>query len=315
MYNNPLVSINCITYNHELFIRDALEGFLMQKTDFEFEILIHDDASTDNTANIIREYEAKYPDLIKPIYQTENQYSKGNNPNRVYQFPRAKGKYIAMCEGDDYWTDPYKLQKQVDFLEANHEYSACTHYYDMIINNEVVTADNLIERDVVLPDILNSNTSFQTATVVFRREVLFISDFPNIFSGDLFLFVLFSLYGTIKVLPKSMSIYRKHSGGVSSMVTLNHLKKDLNMIDSFFKINPTFPINSLYAHIYYTFLAYPAKISTYDLLKNYSMFSYYISKSEVNINKLRNDAIGILNFRLTALPRRILKITGLLKLK
>ena len=87
----------------------------MQKTDFPFEILIHDDASTDGTADIIREYEAKYPDIIKPIYQTENQYSKGIKVSQVYQFPRAKGKYIALCEGDDYWTDPYKLQKQVDF--------------------------------------------------------------------------------------------------------------------------------------------------------------------------------------------------------
>jgi len=102
---DPLVSICCLTYNHAPYIRDAIEGFLMQKTNFPVEILIHDDASTDGTADIIREYETRYPDIIKPIYQTENQYSKGVKISWEYQFSRARGKYIALCEGDDYWTD------------------------------------------------------------------------------------------------------------------------------------------------------------------------------------------------------------------
>jgi len=111
MSDDPIVSICCITYNHEKYIRDAIEGFLMQKTLFPIEILIHGDASTDKTADIIKEYEVKYPDIIKPIYQTENQFSKGVSISATYQFPRARGKYIAICEGDDYWTDPHKLQK------------------------------------------------------------------------------------------------------------------------------------------------------------------------------------------------------------
>ena len=117
----PLVSIDCITYNHKQYIRDAIEGFLMQITNFPVEILIHDDASTDGTAEIIREYEKQYPWLIKPVYQTENQYSKHNSFISIskIQYGRALGKYIAFCEGDDYWTDHYKLQKQVDFLESN----------------------------------------------------------------------------------------------------------------------------------------------------------------------------------------------------
>lgn len=120
---NPIVSICCITYNHQDYIEEALKSFLMQETTFPFEIIIHDDASPDNTANIIREYEKLYPQIIKPIYQTENQKSKfksGMNPR--FNYPRAKGKYIALCEGDDYWVDPLKLQKQVDFLEENEEY-------------------------------------------------------------------------------------------------------------------------------------------------------------------------------------------------
>ncbi len=127
--DNITLSIICDTYNHEKYIAQCLDGILMQKVNFTFEVLIHDDASVDNTANIIKEYELKYPDTVKPIYQSENQYYKGASAYiwQTYQFPRAKGKYVAMCEGDDYWTDPYKLQKQVDFLEKNEEYSICFH--------------------------------------------------------------------------------------------------------------------------------------------------------------------------------------------
>lgn len=123
--DKPLVSISCITYNHGNFIRECINGFLSQKTDFPFEILIYDDASTDETPEIIREYAGKFS-IIKPILQKENQYSRGQRGiNIKYNFPRAKGEYIALCEGDDYWTDQYKLQKQVDFLQLNPDYSLC----------------------------------------------------------------------------------------------------------------------------------------------------------------------------------------------
>ena len=117
-----MVTIRCITYNHEPYIRQCLEGFVMQKTNFRFEAIVHDDASTDGTAAIIREYAEKYPDIIKPIYETENQYSKRDGSLRRIMDAHTHGKYVAMCEGDDYWIDPLKLQKQVDFLEDNPEY-------------------------------------------------------------------------------------------------------------------------------------------------------------------------------------------------
>jgi len=113
----PLVSVICITYNHEKYIRDAIEGCLIQDTDFPFEVIIHDDASTDGTTAIVRAYAERYPSIIKPIYQTENQYSQGNKPI-TFWLPRVRGQYIALCEGDDYWHDPSKLQKQVDILET-----------------------------------------------------------------------------------------------------------------------------------------------------------------------------------------------------
>lgn len=127
--SKPLLSISCITYNHALYIRNALDGFLMQKTSFAFEILIHDDASTDGTTEIIKEYEKEYPKIIKPIFEIENQWIKGRRGSEVFNYPRAQGKYIALCEGDDYWTDPYKLQKQVDFLEQNPQFCFCCHRY------------------------------------------------------------------------------------------------------------------------------------------------------------------------------------------
>ena len=119
---DPLVSILCITFNHANFIRNTLEGFLIQKTNFPIEIIIYDDASQDGAQMIIKEYEAHFPSIIKPIYQGENQYSKNVDVGKDFIFPNIKSKYIAICEGDDYWTDPLKLQKQVDFLEKNEEF-------------------------------------------------------------------------------------------------------------------------------------------------------------------------------------------------
>ena len=111
-----MVTIQCLTFNHEPYIRQCLDGFVMQKTNFRFEAVVHDDASTDGTAAIVREYAEKYPDIIKPILETENQYSKGDGILGRIMAENRKGKYIAICEGDDYWIDPLKLQKQVYYM-------------------------------------------------------------------------------------------------------------------------------------------------------------------------------------------------------
>lgn len=121
-----VVSIICITYNHEKYIAKALDGFLMQETNFKYEILLHDDASTDRTAQIIREYCDRYPGRIDAICQTENQHKKGVSPTMLL-INKARGKYVAICEGDDYWTDKNKLQMQVECLEQHKECAACVH--------------------------------------------------------------------------------------------------------------------------------------------------------------------------------------------
>ena len=135
MKPSPLVSICCLTYNHAPYLRQCTDGFMMQERTFPIEILIHDDASTDGTQDIIREYEEKFPDIIKPQYQAENQYSKGKMVE-AYNYFRAEGRYIALCEGDDYWTDPQKLQKQVDFLESYPDYVMCSHRYRIYFQQE-----------------------------------------------------------------------------------------------------------------------------------------------------------------------------------
>ncbi len=129
-YDEPLVTVRCMTYNQEPYIEDAITGFLIQETNFPFQIIIHDDASTDNTAKILKKYEEKYPQIIKVWYQTQNSYRLPPDEKSALRKPfhdMIKGKYIALCEGDDYWTDPLKLQKQVDLLEANPQCSMCCH--------------------------------------------------------------------------------------------------------------------------------------------------------------------------------------------
>jgi len=218
----PLVSICSITYNHAAFIRQCLDGFIMQKTNFPIEVLIHDDASTDGTADIIREYEKKYPDIIKPIYQTENKYSKGISISRTYNFPRIKGKYVAMCEGDDYWTDEYKLQKQVDFMEANEDFSICFHPVRVYSEEEKKFIENYTVP--VVPEITDIKelakwNYINTLSVVYRYNKQVFDDlnnFPKLPVGDYLLHMLFAKYGKIKKLSDTMAVYRLHQGGTWS---------------------------------------------------------------------------------------------------
>ena len=138
----PLVSIACTTYNHEKYIAHAIEGFLMQYTPFPIEIIIHDDASTDGTADIIRKLGMSHR-IIKPIFQETNQFSLKKKPLGTYVIPQCRGKYIALCEGDDYWTDPYKLKKQVDVLESHPEFAMC------FTNSSIVDGNNNIIKQQV----------------------------------------------------------------------------------------------------------------------------------------------------------------------
>ena len=128
----PLVSVICLTYNHEKYIRRCLEGLLKQKTGFDYEVIVHDDASTDATPDLVREYAEKAPDIIKPILQKENRFSRGLSIIEPVILPVLRGKYVAMCEGDDYWTDPLKLEKQVRALADHPDCRLCLHLVDNV---------------------------------------------------------------------------------------------------------------------------------------------------------------------------------------
>ena len=218
--NSPLVSICCNTYNHENYIRQCLEGFAIQKTTFNFEILVHEDASTDQTANIVKEYEITNTQMLRCVYQTENQFRKQNTLTNVL-LPMALGKYIALCEGDDYWTDPYKLQKQVDFLEAHKEYSFCFHNSNVLNENEAPPIRkqqiNGIDKDTFFTEDLIRQWFIPTASMVFVKDRLEIPDwFKNVQSGDIALALLLSLKGPAKYLDEVMSVYRLHPNGLSN---------------------------------------------------------------------------------------------------
>ena len=223
---NPLVSILCTTYNHEKYIEDTIKGFLMQESDFSFEIIIHDDASTDGTADIIREYEAKYPKLIKPIYQTKNRFSQGLKNGEVI-YPRAKGKYIALCEGDDYWTDSLKLQMQVDFLEENDEYVVTYASVEAFDENGIIKGYvGGVIRDLESVE-LQKASPINTLTACFRNVVKELpSEFQCTKFGDLFLWSLLGQYGKGKYLSDiKPSKYRITSTGAFSGQTKQRRKE------------------------------------------------------------------------------------------
>ncbi len=215
--NTPLVSVCTISYNHEKYITEALDSFLMQETSFPFELVIADDHSFDGTASVITKYIEKFPKIIKANLRVEN---VGAMTNFIDNMKRAKGKYIALCEGDDYWTDPLKLQKQVDFLENNTEY-VISYHSSQPFNNE---GDLLIDFGGAKRDLesyeMQQATPINTLTVCFRNVLTtypYEMNFTKI--GDLFLWALLSEFGKGKFLNDiKPAKYRVHSGGIYSQI-------------------------------------------------------------------------------------------------
>lgn len=222
MENKVMVSICCTAYNHEKYIRQTLDGFLMQKTSFKYEIIIHDDASTDKTAAIIHEYEARYPDVIHPIYQTENQYSKGKEIIQTILAPKTHGKYVALCEGDDYWSDPHKLQRQVDALERKKECYMCVHRTEEVKENGEKT--NVLFPKTELNEGVISSRNFLSMTVKYSfhtSSYMFVgekwreyNENPPTFRrvcpvGDEAYMLYFGQLGSVYYIPDKMSCYRR----------------------------------------------------------------------------------------------------------
>lgn len=218
--NNIMVTVYCTTYNHEKYIRDALDGFVMQETNFQFEVLVHDDASTDGTAKIIKEYEEKYPSIIRGIYQKENLFSKKVDRTYKFMLPATNGKYIALCEGDDYWTDKKKLQAQVDYMESHPECSLVAH--EAIISIESTGEEKRYTNydfhkngEISVDQIINDQWFFPTASMMFAADFFyrnkeFLTTHPYY---DYLLKIMLAIEGKIYVIPRVMSVYRMGTSG------------------------------------------------------------------------------------------------------
>ena len=233
---NVLVSVLCMTYNQVDYIRQTLEGFVMQKTPFSFEVLVHDDASTDGTEDIVREYEKKYPELIKGVYEKENQYSQ-RKPIGRRMFEMAKGKYVAHCEGDDFWTDPDKLRLQVEYMEQHDECSlcACAGYYtdkDSKLSKDRHFRPYTESRVVPTEDII-SKWLFPTASIVYRRSSRDVKRVPfkgDCINGDYTLMVYLALKGTVYYIDRLMCAYRVNAkNSISQMQRANAEKHRTNI--------------------------------------------------------------------------------------
>jgi glycosyltransferase involved in cell wall biosynthesis len=208
----PLVSICVVSYQHKNYIEKCLEGILKQQVNFPVEIIIHDDASTDGTVDIIQTYVKKHKGLIKTIFQTENQLSKGIKPMIEYVYPKTKGKYVALCDGDDYWTDSYKLKKQINILERSSDISLCFHNSSTLIDNRLQKRKIYYKSKIAKNGtIIKQGGSFvPTSSIVFRKHILenLPSWFFQVSTGDYFIVLINLYYGKIFFLNVEMSIYR-----------------------------------------------------------------------------------------------------------
>lgn len=211
----PLVSIICITYNQKEYITQTIDGFLEQKIDFPFEILVHDDASTDGTTEILKKYADSHPGVFRLFLEKENQYSKRNFKFIKDMYVASKGKYIAICEGDDFWTDPTKLQLQVDFLENHADYAVVFHPVRVFFENG--EHDDSIFPDMksgfTLKRLLQSNF-IQTNSVVYRAHSDYSDMVYDVLPGDWYTHLYHAQFGEIGFIDRVMSAYRRHEEGV-----------------------------------------------------------------------------------------------------
>ena len=219
--DTPLVSIVCHTYNHVHFIKDALNGFLAQETSFPFEIILNDDASTDGTQDIISGYQNEYPRLIRATLHAENNFSKGLSP-RNFSFPKVRGTYIALCEGDDFWISYQKLQKQVDAFEEG----VSIVFHDAIPSSDEKVLDNSYYKNGTAPlkgyspNEMARGPKIPTASSVFIAKPFKKEKHENIVNGDHLIWATLAEFGKAVFLPEALSVYRYHEGGIWSSRTV-----------------------------------------------------------------------------------------------
>ena len=272
---NIKVSVCCITYNQEKYIEQAINSFLSQKTNFDFEIIIHDDASTDGTINILKKYQKKYPDKIILMLEKENQYSKCANSVLVKVLDKAKGKYIALCDGDDFWCDDNKLQKQVDYMDLHKNISLCSHNTEIINeNNEKIDLINsYLEGIVTIENFLSNNSSMHTSSMLFRKKD--VLKLPNYYYeatvGDLPLKLHLLSKGNCYHFNNVMSCYRTNAINSWSVAQKNNDIVKHKNFEMEIQVYNSFNKETKYVYD--------------DLIKNkilYRSFCYFKDKNDLN---------------------------------
>lgn len=260
----PLVSVYCMTYNHADTISETIDSILSQKTSFPFEIIIHDDASTDGTADIVRAYAEKYPDIISVILQEENQF---HNCNILKTFinPVLKGKFVAVCEGDDYYSDPLKLQIQADYMTENSDCTMCFHAVQELmpdgkkLSYRPIKKDGLVDAELI---IKRGGLFCPTVSLMFKREV--VLDFPKFRDeADVYDYpmqILASTLGKVYYIDKSMGVYRfafqnSWTAQRQSVVDYKHLENEekwLSLFNEYTDNKYCDAVNYHLAHLWFT---------------------------------------------------------------
>lgn len=272
-----MVSIQCFVYNQESYIRQCLDGIVSQITNFRFEAIVHDDASTDNTSSIIKEYEMKYPSIIKAIYEKENQYSKHDGSLVKIVDNYTKGKYVATCEGDDYWIDPHKLQMQVDFMEEHPDYSLCFTNFSR--------SDGIKYKQQSYPDseyekmLIQGANVIGTLTTLYRKSIY--DNLPKEYRknkwnlGDLPLWIELSHYGYVKYLDKITAIYRVLPNSASHS---SDIMREIAFIDDLYEIRKFY--NQKFGNKYKVLSPFLAKMKS--AYKHYDKnMAYIIAKQSI----------------------------------
>lgn len=231
--SEPLITVYCSTYNHAPYIKDALDGFVAQITDFPYVVIVHDDASTDGTTDIVLDYAARYPQ-IHPVIEKENQYSQGKSYFYDLFLPKLSSKYLARCEGDDYWTSPYKLQMQVSYLEQHESCVACVHdtlVFDLQRKTKAPLSMLSGEQDIAPSNLIGLSVPFHTSSVVCRSSVYssyppFLRSVPGV--GDYPLRVYLATCGSVHYFDQVMSVYRR---GVPGSWTVRRTRSSEKLIE------------------------------------------------------------------------------------
>lgn len=301
------VSICCITYNHEKFIEATVDSFLMQETAFDYEIIISDDNSKDNTPKILSGYKIKYPGKIKIMLNGPN---IGMIPNFVQALNNCSGEYIAICDGDDYWTDKSKLQEQVNFLDAHKDHVISSHS-TMVLNKDkqylyppnVPYVKKKLHNTFTVSDYIQ-NFFCHSSSIVFRRNILkpFPDWYKNVFSGDGFLVLLLALEGKIHYLNKSLSVYRYNNYSISNYVSLieinKNFEKHLKLFDQYSGYKFSKEINK-------KIFALSFGVNYYN--NNYLKKLNFFFKNFFKIIKMNSTAFPVLGRYKFLLPAQILK--------